>query len=69
MHLLLANLDTGLFFGEGGWTTDRKLAQIFDNTEAIERTASRNKVTNAAAAMVEGDPPRTRGFLWLTKPH
>ena len=68
MRLALANLDTGLFFGAGGWTTDRRMAQGFEDTETIARVAAEKKVRNAAAAMLDGDPPKARGFLWVTRP-
>lgn len=68
MRLALADLDTGLFFGKLGWTTDRKLAQIFADSETVSKVATENQVRNAAAAMMDGDPLQPTGFLWLTKP-
>jgi len=68
MLLTLTNLDNGLFFGSGGWTADCTLAETFTETEDVAKLARQHNVTNAAAAMVDGDPPRTRGFLWVTQP-
>jgi hypothetical protein len=68
MRFALTNLDNGLFFAKGGWTSDGGLAQIFADTETVAHVASENNIKNAAAAMIGGDPPHPRGFLWLTKP-
>jgi hypothetical protein len=59
----LADLDTGLFFTKGGWTSDPKLAEIFADPETVGNMASLNRVKNAAAAMIDGNS--VRGFLWF----
>jgi len=68
MRLALTNLDTGLFLERGGWTTDSNLAQTFSDLETVARMAEENKVKNAAAMMLGGEPPQATGFLWVTQP-
>ncbi len=69
MRLALANLDTGLFFAKGRWTADGNHAQVFPDTETVASVAAENKIRNAAAAMLGGEPLQARGFLWVTRPH
>jgi hypothetical protein len=68
MRLALTNLDTGLFLGKSGWSADCKLATTFPDTETVASVAAQNNVRNAAAALIDGEPLQTRGFLWVTKP-
>ena len=65
MCLALANLDTGLFFSNGDWICDYKLAQTFPNQDVIAGLALKNSVKNAAAVLLEGTPPQIKGFFWL----
>jgi hypothetical protein len=69
MHLALINLDTGLFFARDGWTHDVRLADTFMSQEILSRIAIEKNVKNAAAALVEGNPPRATGFLWISEPN
>ena len=68
MRLALTNLDTGLFLERDGWTADSNLAQTFSDLETVARMAEENKVKNAAAMMLGGEPPQATGFLWVTQP-
>jgi hypothetical protein len=68
MRLALTNLDTGLFLDRGGWTADSNLAQTFCDLETVAKMAQENKVRNAAAMMLGGEPPQATGFLWVTHP-
>ena len=69
MCLALANLDTGLFFTKGDWTFDYKLAQIFQSQELVSGLAIENRVKNAAAVLLEGEPPQIKGYFWVSKPN
>jgi hypothetical protein len=65
MRLTLINLDNGLFLEKvGRWTSEPRFAQEFQNASEIARAALENKVKNAVVAMIDGDPPQARGFLW-----
>ena len=66
MALALTNLDSGLFLEESGWTADLKLAQRFEDGQTLLDAAIQNKVKNAAAVILDGDPPRAAGYLWVT---
>jgi len=65
MCLALVNLDTGLFFARGDWTLDYELAQTFPNQNAIADLAVKNSVKNAAAVLLEGEPPQIKGYFWI----
>ncbi|HZR18457.1 MAG TPA: hypothetical protein VFE51_14280 [Verrucomicrobiae bacterium] len=67
--LALLNLDTGLFFSSGAWTSDHKLSQSFPDQTSVSKAAVDFKVKNAAAALIEGDPPQVRGFFWISNPN
>ena len=68
MRLALTDLDTGLFFEKSGWTTDHKLALKFADRESVSHVAMQCHVKNAAAAIIDGEPPQVRGYYWITKP-
>jgi hypothetical protein len=68
MCLALTDLDTGLFFEKAGWTTDHKLAQKFADRETVSNMAKERNVKNAAAAIIDGEPPQVRGYYWITTP-
>ena len=68
MRLALTDLDTGLFYEKSGWTTDHKLAQKFVDRETVSDMATKCHVNNAAAAIIDGEPPQVRGYYWITKP-
>ena len=61
MRFGLRDLDTGLFFDNGQWTADARLAQQFDDPKVIEKFAVEHRVKNAEAVMLEGDPPQVTG--------
>jgi hypothetical protein len=63
MLLALVNLDTGLFFAIGDWTIDYELAQTFPNQKVIADLAVKNGVKNAAAVLLEGEPPQIKGYF------
>lgn len=61
----MINLDNGLFFEKlGMWTREPRFARNFEDAAEIQRAAVENKVENAAAAMIGGNPLRVTGFLW-----
>jgi hypothetical protein len=65
MRLALINLDNGLFLENlGMWTMEPEFAQEFKDACEIARAALENQVENAATAIIDGNPPRARGFLW-----
>jgi len=68
MLLVLTDLDTGLFLEDSGWTADYKIAQAFNDPDTASTVAEQKNIKNAAAAYLEGEPPRIVGFRWLTKP-
>lgn len=69
MLLALANLDTGLFFREKGWTRNLSLAKTFTDHAQVAGLAIQYKIKNAAVTMLDGDPPRAAGFLWISRPN
>jgi hypothetical protein len=65
-RLALLNLDTGLFFAHGAWTCDHKMSQPFPDRGSVSKAALELKLKNAAAALIEGDPPHLRAFFWIS---
>jgi len=68
MRLALTNLDTGQFSRQTDGLPIIVTAQTFPTKEQVSRKAVEQKVKNAAAAMMDGTPQRTAGFIWLTEP-
>ena len=68
-RIALANLDSGLFFNEGQWTSNPRHAQEFPDRDSVSKLAVQLKVKNAAAAVLHGDPPQVGAYLWLTDPN
>ena len=69
MALALADLDSGLFLDQSGWTADFRLARRFEDRESVLLAAMQNKIKNAAAVILDGDPLKVRGFLGVTNPN
>ena len=55
MPLALRDLDTGLFFDQGEWTTDPRLAQHFKDKRAVEMKVLEYQIKNAELVVLNDE--------------
>ena len=65
---VIRDLDTGLFFDKGNWTTDASLAQDFPDHEAIKTIVVEHQIQNAEMVLLEGPKNRVRGGFRIRYP-
>ena len=66
MALAIRNVDTGLFYAEGEWTSEPQLAEQFPNRELAEQVAEGQKLPNLEIVFLGGDPLRVIGGSPIT---
>ena len=54
MKFLLRDLDSGLYFDNGNWTSDARIAQRFEDGESIEKIVTELGIKKADVAILEG---------------
>ena len=58
MRRAIRNLNTGLFFANGDWTVEPKLAQNFQDDHEIEKTVAKYGLDGVDLVVLDGEPPR-----------
>lgn len=55
MASVLRNLDTGLFYAYGNWTTNPRLAQSFQDEESARKVVRKEDIKNADLLNLDKD--------------
>ena len=66
--LLIRDLETGLLFAHGKWTSEAALAQDFPDQDAIAKVVALHKIQNAEMVLFDGPNQRVGGGVRVRCP-
>lgn len=62
MARLLREIDTGLFYSDGGWTFDPRRAKVFPNLDSIEELVAKRRLEGVEMVLFNGEMTISGGF-------